>query len=162
MRGANLLGTLPRQHTLGCLRQLFVSVYTHNGVAARRSGAIFAQLGYLQLNACRHGISSCPLDSGQIHPMKERNIQSSASFALALFRAGFISRQQYGCCIMPVLSAANSQCMLIFSATPRDRVVARARMIAEARIVTGLLVDLLGLVVRLWIYGEGLNSSRSG
>lgn len=63
---------------------------------------------------------------------------------------------------MPVLSAANSQCMLIFSATPRDRVVARARMIAEARIVTGLLVDLLGLVVRLWIYGEGLNSSRSG
>lgn len=49
---------------------------------------------------------------------------------------------------MPVWSAAKSQCMLIFSATPRDRVVARARMIAEARIVIVGCLDV----------GDGLES----
>lgn len=55
---------------------------------------------------------------------------------------------------MPVPSAAKSQLMLIFSATPRDRVVAMARAIAETRMVVSLLVYVLLLAARVLVYGK--------
>lgn len=59
---------------------------------------------------------------------------------------------------MPVLSAAKPQCMLIFSAQPRETVVAKVRRIAETRILMLLKLVFWTLKVEVGI----LQRWRSG